>query len=821
MAVSIRFTGARNTTASPKVYVQVKRNGDYRSDGRDVHFQTDWKFEEFLSAASKALDMFPPAQRVFNEFGTEISDVLMFGGDNVVVYLTPDKNERFIPPFSNDDSSDKEGLPAQIGVFKVGAVFQEGTMSSRMTVASNETTGEQVIIKFIPRSALKDFGNVNKVEEEVRCLTLLSHPNIVKFQRREDLASHIVLVFDPWQGENLRQYLDARSPNNVAINAAVPESEAQTVIMQVASALIHLHLQGVVHGKISLENIVLKDSRELGHVFITGFDEASTRAPGETFHASLSGDVMYKGPEAFGRAQVRGPPMDVWTLGVVYYAMLHGRFPFFGRNLAEGVSSLKSIAFNIKTAGYTVNPQLSPACRFAVYRLFTIDPVNRPDISQASRLFEGTESIPREFSEDPLSHPTHATNPFDEKLPAVQGGRSTSFMQMRQNGSRQGSLHGSLHGPDSPRSLGGSFHGSPSESTSSKTAQRSASMGASFPVVGGGASFPAIGGGVGDTNGAAGNGGLMGMFSGMFRSSVSNKEGSTIRDPNLPDKSKEGISMRLVNSTRVKIDDHVQRLSLLVHSTLDKADFATSEARRASRSFSEKEKVPHQPRPLSGRVVGISSSATPTESVLHASGTISNSGSSNNIYLESFTKDELDISVHRPKAIFKSRELGTLGNSGRSAGSTGSHVSLAGLVDEVGDGSDGGCDKLRSTGGDMVITDTANTANTVATDVGPSVAAPSVAAPSAPSAPSAPVDSPGRNAHSSKAALAASEKSRTVSISSEEPVMMGDDEDDEYQYETSFGFGGKPQAPKKKGAGTGTGTGAGVVVARQASMKRT
>jgi hypothetical protein len=85
--------------------VKCKRNGDHgdASKSYSLGYATDWKFDEFLAAASNAMEMYPLALRAFNEFGTEVTDVLMLGEQNTVVYLTDKKNENFIPIPTIDD----------------------------------------------------------------------------------------------------------------------------------------------------------------------------------------------------------------------------------------------------------------------------------------------------------------------------------------------------------------------------------------------------------------------------------------------------------------------------------------------------------------------------------------------------------------------------------------------------------------------------------------------------------------------------------------------------------------------------------------------
>ena len=382
--------------------VKCKRNGDHGDESKSYSlcYSTDWKLDEFLENASNEMEMYPLAQRVFNAFGTEITDVLMFGENNAIVYLTDKKNEDFIPiPLLDDGQSDmRGGLPAMMGDFKVGMLLDTTKHSKYPRVAAlmtKESTGEQLVCKFIPKTALDVIEVVNCLAEELRCLASLSHPNIMKFQRRDNLATHVVLVFDPWFGSNMRTHI---------INHGVlTEDQAQTVITQVASALNYMHLKGVIHSAICLDNIVMKMPNVFDHVILTGFHQATSRKAGGGFQRqSLSGaNIQYTAPEAFASSPFIGAPTDVWALGVVYFALLHGRFPYSRHAVADKsplpVSALQAITFDIKTGSYVADPTLSPESRFAIKTIFTLDAHTRPDISEALRLFEKSVPVPWAF----------------------------------------------------------------------------------------------------------------------------------------------------------------------------------------------------------------------------------------------------------------------------------------------------------------------------------------------------------------------------------------------------------------------------------------
>ena len=67
-----------------------------------------------------------------------------------------------------------------------------------------------------------------------------------------------------------------------------------------------------------------------------------------------------------------GPQCDIWSLGIVYYKMLYGQYPYKGNNYAEMNKSIRSNAVNF-------NPQIpvSNESKDFITRCLIIDPSKR------------------------------------------------------------------------------------------------------------------------------------------------------------------------------------------------------------------------------------------------------------------------------------------------------------------------------------------------------------------------------------------------------------------------------------------------------------
>lgn len=80
-------------------------------------------------------------------------------------------------------------------------------------------------------------------------------------------------------------------------------------------------------------------------------------------------------PEIIKRTDYDGPPVDIWSLGVVLYAILVGRFPFAARNYPE-------LYKKILTGYFTIPEFVSPAAQDLINRMMLMDPAKRFDVIQ-------------------------------------------------------------------------------------------------------------------------------------------------------------------------------------------------------------------------------------------------------------------------------------------------------------------------------------------------------------------------------------------------------------------------------------------------------
>ena len=168
----------------------------------------------------------------------------------------------------------------------------------------------------------------------------------------------------------------------------VSEAEARVYFQQIISAIDYCHHNQVTHRDLKPENILLD---ELNRVKIGDFGLANLMRDGEFFKTSC-GSPNYAAPEVLSGSLYCGSEVDIWSCGVVLYALLAGALPF-------DEARLPLLYEKIKTGQYHMPYHFSEGARDLVARMLTLDPVGRITVGQVKKHPWFTVSLPAYISE--------------------------------------------------------------------------------------------------------------------------------------------------------------------------------------------------------------------------------------------------------------------------------------------------------------------------------------------------------------------------------------------------------------------------------------
>ncbi|EQC35828.1 CAMK/CAMKL/MARK protein kinase [Saprolegnia diclina VS20] len=204
--------------------------------------------------------------------------------------------------------------------YELGPVIGSGTFG-KVRLATHKASNQVVAIKSYERSRARDAHQWKRIQYEARVMERLDHPCIIRlFEAIEDPSTlHLVMEHVTSDVTNLCEYVKQQR--------RLKEADAGPLFAQVLSALVYMHDRHWVHRDVKLENVLL-DKHGLVKLVDFGFSALQTAKPFQTF----CGTPCYMAPEIVQRKSYWGPPVDVWSLGILLYAMLSGFFPFRARN---------------------------------------------------------------------------------------------------------------------------------------------------------------------------------------------------------------------------------------------------------------------------------------------------------------------------------------------------------------------------------------------------------------------------------------------------------------------------------------------------------
>src|SRR5256884_4950642 len=208
--------------------------------------------------------------------------------------------------------------------FTVGDVRGEGGFAAVFRVR-DLTLGHDVAVKVLDLGLTPSPGLAERFVREARTSARLEHPHIVPIYKVGGYKNEVLyIVMRCVDGPSLRQLLEKHQRLSLR--------DAARIARQVADALGHAHLHGVVHRDVKPDNILLDSS---GHVLVTDFGIAKAAQEASASQLTTEGMVVgtphYMSPEQATGERVDGRS-DIYALGVVLYQMLAGAPPFEGES---------------------------------------------------------------------------------------------------------------------------------------------------------------------------------------------------------------------------------------------------------------------------------------------------------------------------------------------------------------------------------------------------------------------------------------------------------------------------------------------------------
>lgn len=213
--------------------------------------------------------------------------------------------------------------------YEIGDRIGSGGMAS-VYRAKRKSDGQVVALKIPQEQYVADAKFIKRFHREAEIAQRLDHPNVIRIYEHGSEGAQHFIAMELVDGESLESYIEE---NRLTFDLSVE------IMKRVASAIKHIHAQGIVHRDIKPANIMIlrgavkasqKPSLDPKGVRLMDFGIAGGKVLSRlTMTGARVGTPVYMSPEQARGLRIDGRS-DVYSLGLVFYEMLTGQTAFKG-----------------------------------------------------------------------------------------------------------------------------------------------------------------------------------------------------------------------------------------------------------------------------------------------------------------------------------------------------------------------------------------------------------------------------------------------------------------------------------------------------------
>ncbi|KAL4797338.1 hypothetical protein BDV19DRAFT_359413 [Aspergillus venezuelensis] len=197
-----------------------------------------------------------------------------------------------------------------VGNYTLGRLIGKGSFG-KVYLASHKLTNHS---KVVLKSSDKEDTNLAR---EIHHHRQFLHPHIARLYEVIVTEKLVWLVLEYCPGDELYNYLLGNGP--------LPIDKVKKIFTQLVGAVSYVHSKSCVHRDLKLENILL-DKHE--NVKLCDFGFTREYEGKSSYLQTFCGTVCYSAPEMLKAEKYAGEKVDVWSLGIILYALIAGELPF-------------------------------------------------------------------------------------------------------------------------------------------------------------------------------------------------------------------------------------------------------------------------------------------------------------------------------------------------------------------------------------------------------------------------------------------------------------------------------------------------------------
>ena len=199
--------------------------------------------------------------------------------------------------------------------YSIKETIGKGTFSI-VKLGINKKTQEKVAIKILKKKKITRKEDIERIEREINILKKLDHINVIKIYKINEDEEKYYIVMEFCENGELFHYIVERQRLN--------EEEASFFFYQLINGLEYIHSENIVHRDLKPENLLLGKDYILK---IIDFGLSNFCEP-DNFLETPCGSPCYASPEMVCGDKYNGHMIDIWSTGIILFAMTCGYLPF-------------------------------------------------------------------------------------------------------------------------------------------------------------------------------------------------------------------------------------------------------------------------------------------------------------------------------------------------------------------------------------------------------------------------------------------------------------------------------------------------------------
>ena len=274
-------------------------------------------------------------------------------------------------------SAKKRKNQNRIGPWKLGRTLGRG-LTGRVRLAKNIDTGKLAAVKIVPKSNFKKLENPKYrrlaspdgkdhlpygIEREIIIMKLIAHPNIMGLYDVWENKNDLYLILEYIEGGELFDYLIKRGK--------LQEFEAVSYFKQIIHGIGYLHQLNICHRDLKPENLLLDFNK---NIKIADFGMAALEIKEKLLETSC-GSPHYASPEIVAGKNYHGAPSDIWSCGIILFALLTGHLPFDDENI-------RKLLLKVQNGKFLMPPDLSLEAKDLITKMLQVNPADRVTIDE-------------------------------------------------------------------------------------------------------------------------------------------------------------------------------------------------------------------------------------------------------------------------------------------------------------------------------------------------------------------------------------------------------------------------------------------------------